>query len=463
MWIGIIVLWSITQASYNGKELLSQLIETSPNISYTPVLYKWLRKDSEEYRLVQQAIENHIILNKNSYLWLKSEFTRDSVRLFVLKNFDIDLEIYGPEALDTETRQWIIDTLQVHIDAEIKEHQQQINNTIVTTIQDYSIKGFSGSTHEAQNIIKELGDPYTNYLTWSDQRLLDQMLHGMLVGIGVMIHKPEDTYIRISKVLSSSPAIDAGLQANDRIIAIDNYEITASDSLSSLTNRIQWLINTSVTLTIQRWDKIFKKTIKRKVIKIEPIQTEELSNDTLLVSISTFQVGIYEDFKKLLPTFEQYENIIIDLRDNGGWSLEDTRMMLNHIVPRKSVIYYTTTKDKKTEIVSKWVSKTRSLTDKHITFLINQHSASASEIFAGVAKEYGTHTRIIWTKSYGKWSIQSIRTYDDGSLLKVTTAYRSLWKSDTSIQDKWITPDYVITDDHSTAEDEVIAYALKTS
>lgn len=463
MWIGIIVLWSITQASYNGKELLSQLIETSPNISYTPVLYKWLRKNSEEYRLVQQAIDNHIILNKNSYLWLKSEFTRDSVRVFVLKNFDIDLEIYGPEALDTETRQWIIDTLQVHIDTQKKELQTQINNTIVTTIKDYNVKGLSGSTQEAQDIIKELNDPYTNYLTWSDQRLLDQMLHGTLVGIGVMIHKPTDSYLRISKVLSWSPAEDAWLQTDDHIITIDDYEITASDSLSALTNRIQWLINTSVTLTIKRWDKIFKKTIIRKTIKIEPIQTKKLSEDTLLVTISTFQVGIYEDFKKLLPIFQEYDNIIIDLRDNGGWSLEDTRMMLNHIVPRKKVIYYTTAKDKKTAIISKWVTKARSLTNKNITLLINNHSASASEIFAGVTREYGTHTKIIWTQSYGKWSIQSIRTYEDGSLLKVTTAYRSLWKSDISLQDKWITPDYIITDNPSTTEDEVIEYALKTS
>jgi carboxyl-terminal processing protease len=133
--------------------------------------------------------------------------------------------------------------------------------------------------------------------------------------------------------------------------------------------------------------------------------------------------------------------------------------MLNHIVPKRKPIYYVVTDTNKKSILSQWSDSSTSLQNKKIIFLTNEYTASASEIFAGVVKEYDTNSTIIGSQSFGKWSIQTVRTYADGSTLKITTAHRLLWKSKQSIQGKGLTPDYTISDDPWTLQDEVIEYA----
>lgn len=428
--------------------------------STTKVLYKWLRKNTSNYTLLQQAIDHHIIDNKKVFIPLKSEFTRDSIRRFASLYFWVKLDLYGSIEVDEDTQYEIMTSLREAVIKRQKAYKDKIRKDIIKAINTNAIDGKISTGVKADDLIKELNDPYSTHLTGDENRIFQQILDGAVSGIGVSVFKTTESYISIANVFSGSPAMDAGIQANDRIIKIGDKTITSEDKLQPLISLIQWPEWTLVTLTFQRWDTTFTKTIGRKKIIIEPITIAPLTQDKVLMTISTFQVDIYDNFIKNFWKIKDYNTIVIDLRNNGWGSLEDTRAMLDHIVPKWEPIYHTTSNTTTTSILSQWVIPEYSLADKKIIFLTNKYTASASEIYAGVAREYNSKTKIVGQQTFGKWSIQTIRNYSDGTTLKLTTAYRSLGKSKTSIQDVGLTPDYAIIDNPLTPQDEVIDYVV---
>jgi carboxyl-terminal processing protease len=433
------------------QSLLSWSIISSTG-SNTKVLYIWIRKNTPEHTLLQQAIDSHIISNQKLLFPLKSEFTRDSVRKFALSLFWIKLDIYGDIAVDEETQAEIMTQFQQTADNNIRKY---ILNSLITDHNGILITGT-----QTDSLLKQLNDPYSRHLSGKDNRIFQQIIDGTISGIWVSLSKQDTPYISIVQVFEDSPAMEQGLQSNDRITKIDDHSISKDEELSDIIELIQWREDTSVTLTIQRGDTIFTKTITRKIISIDPIELHPLSSGAILMTISNFQVNIYNNFLKKIPTLKQYNNIIIDLRNNGWGSLEDTYKMLNHIVPKRRPIYYVVTDTNKKSILSQWSDNATSLQNKKIIFLTNEYTASAAEIFAGVTKEYNTNSIIVGWQSFGKWSIQTVRNYADGTTLKITTAHRLLWKSKKSIQGKGLTPDYIISDDPLTIEDEVIEYIM---
>jgi len=134
--------------------------------------------------------------------------------------------------------------------------------------------------------------------------------------------------------------------------------------------------------------------------------------------------------------------------------------MLDHIVPQDAPIYHTVSNGIQTSFLSQWIDSTLSLEDKKIIFLINKSTASAAEIFAGVTREYDENSRIIGEQSYGKWSVQTIRTETNWGTIRFTTAHRLLGKSKKSIQGIGLTPDYAIIDNPLTLQDEVLDYVI---
>lgn len=453
---------STTQATFNGATVLQTLISgsTVQTWSTTKILYRWIRKNTPQHLLLQQAIDNHIIDNKKLFIPLKSEFTRDSIRRFASLYFGLSLEIYGSIPVDEDTQDEIMTSLRQAVAKRQQAYKDKIRKDIIKTINTNAIDGTISTGINTDELIKQLNDPYSTHLTGDDNRIFQQILDGAISGIGVSVFKTSESYINIAHVFSGSPAMNAGIQANDRIIKIGDKTITSEDKLQPLVSLIQWPEWTTVTLTFQRGNDIFTKTITRKKIIIEPIVISPLTADKVRMTISNFQVGIYDTFIKNFWKIKDYNTIVVDLRNNGWGSLDDTRAMLDHIVPSWEPIYHTTSDTSTTSILSQWVLPEYSLKDKKMIFLTNKYTASASEIYAGVAREYNSKNKIIGQQSFGKWSIQTIRNYSDGTTLKLTTAYRSLGKSNTSIQDIGLATDYVIIDDPLTPQDEVIEYVV---
>jgi carboxyl-terminal processing protease len=431
----------------------SSVIQTG---STTKVFYKGIRKNTPEYILLQQAIDNHIIPNKKAIIPLKSEFTRDGIRKFASFYFGVKLDLYGASDVDEDTQYDVISILQQSLWKKQSTNQKNIKAKILKAIQNNTVN------KQTEILIKQLQDPFSAHITGDENAIFQQqIIDGSISGIWISISKTTESYITIISVFTWSPAMEAWLLPWDHIISIDKTMITAEDNLEYLVTKITWIINTPVTLVIQRWDTQLTTTIIRKKISINPIEIKKINKTTILMNISLFQVGIYKKFLTYISTLTQYNTIIINLRNNGGGSLDDTRLMLNHFVPKNKPIYYVVTDDwTETKVLSEGADSGLFLQQKKIIFLTNNNSASASEILAGIAREYGTDTHIIWIQSYWKWSIQSVWIQPDGSTIKLTTAHRLLGKSKKSIQNIGLTPDYVIIDNPLTPQDEVIDYVV---
>ncbi len=455
--------------SFNGTSILNSLLSWT-NIqtwSLTPVLYRWVRKNTPQYHLLQQSIDAKILLNKKVFIPLQSEFTKDSVTRFVRQFFKVRSDLIGQDPLTEDEQQDILTKVRISLDDKAKLQQKQIQIWIQKDIYNKIKKQwFSGnlltwSYKDNDDLINKLWDPYSIHLTGIKNTLFEQIINGEVTGIGVMISKKNEPYLQIVSVLSWSPALEAWLLAGDRITKIDNKIVNSEDHIEDLSSQIQGAEGTSVVITIQRWNTISTFTITRKKLSIDPIQVQRISSGIVLVSISTFQTNIYKKFISHLPEILPYNTIIFDLRDNGWWVLDETKSMLDHIVPKDKVIYHTITPSTEYPTISKGTTSELSLYNRKMIFLINHYTASAAEIFAWVSREYDKNATIIGEPSFGKWSIQTVWNEPDGTNFKLTTAHRLLGKSKSSIQGNGIQPDIRISDNILTSQDEVLEYAIK--
>jgi carboxyl-terminal processing protease len=183
--------------------------------------------------------------------------------------------------------------------------------------------------------------------------------------------------------------------------------------------------------------------VTRDKIIIKDIETELINRNTFYINISNFWPHVSNEFKKAIEELKEkkYVNkVIIDVRNNGGWYLDQVTDMLSYMVPEwepTAIIKYL-----------KWNKTYRSAWYELIDFskykiivLQNSWTASASEILAGTIKDYYPGSTSIWEQSYGKWSVQKLKQYKDWSLLKYTVARWYTWWSETSIAWVWLTPD----------------------
>lgn len=301
-------------------------------------------------------------------------------------------------------------------------------------------------------------DPYANSYTWSNSTSFDNMLNWELIGIGVSIEKTNNGNIMIWHVYEW-PAKSAWLQSWDMLIRIDDLIVNKTTTLTEAWEFIQGKENTTVIIVVVRNDKVYEYTITRKKVTIDPIIIEQIKPDTTLMSISMFQTNAYDSFLKKLPIITKSKNLIIDLRNNLWGDLDKTQKMLNHFIPQGQPLFHIESNNITTTTYSKG-SLPLIKPETSIYFMTNHDTASASEIFAGVIHEYYPTSKIIWTQTYGKWTVQTVRA-NDHETVKFTTGRWLLGKTKSSIDGIWIHPDIILSDDLRTPQDEVLQYILK--
>lgn len=443
--------------AYNGTDLLKELVGDSPAPSETRVLYRWVLKSSEQYTLLQQAIDQWYINNKKLLIRLKSEFTNNSLRSFVSLYAGIRLPIVGTDPVDEATREQAIKL--------IRAGTPKNKNTLPTTteaIQNELIKLLQNNRYSDQKRINQLlellQDPYANSYTGQDSQHFEQSLNGEFVGIGVVLEKQSDGSIKLWHIYDG-PAKWAGLQKGDTLIRVDNTIITTTTSLTEVVELIQWKIGSKVIIVVLRNNKIYEYSIIRRKIIIDPIITESINPTTTLMKISMFQTNIYESFKKYLPVLTQSNNLIIDLRNNLWWDLYNTEQILHHFIPQGQPLYHIDINGILDTTYSQW--KTPSINNqKSIYLLTNNNTASASEIFAWVVHDYFPNSTIIGTPTYGKWTIQTVWTNERNETIKFTTGKRLLGKNKNSIDQVWLQPDIILSDNIQTPQDELLQYVI---
>lgn len=284
-----------------------------------------------------------------------------------------------------------------------------------------------------------LNDPYTVYFSKDQMKSFMEQTDGSYVGIGVSITMDNSGLLTVVEPFEDSPALAAGVKKDDKIIKVDDKDVTTIRDENMIIKMIKGPENTKVKITVYRpsENKSIDLEMNRKKIKIVNIKSEVLQNNIGYIKLIMFDADIASQFEQHLNGLlaKGIKSLVIDVRDNPGGAYDQVIQIANRLLP-KDLIVYTEDKNKKKE--EQWSDDAQQL-KMPITVLTNGNSASASEILAGALKDNQKAT-LVGTKTFGKGLVQEVKQLEDGSGLKVTIA-RYFTPSGVCIQGKGIMPD----------------------
>ena len=292
-----------------------------------------------------------------------------------------------------------------------------------------------------RDMLSNLDDSYTRFLEPKEFNQMRIDTSGELTGVGIQIvkDKESDDLIIISPI-EGTPAFDAGIKARDKILSIDNIS-TEGMNIEDAVKLIRGKRGTKVKLEILRGSKSFFKILSREKIEIKSVSSKvnQTKNGLLIgyVRIKQFNANASKETRDAIKDLEtkKVAGYVLDLRSNPGGLLESSIDISRHFI-NKGVIVSTVSKDGLKETKK---GNGQALTKKPLVVLVNEGSASASEIVSGAIKD-NKRGKLVGKKTFGKGLVQSMRTLVDGSGLTVTVA-KYLTPNGTDINKSGIIPD----------------------
>ena len=264
-----------------------------------------------------------------------------------------------------------------------------------------------------------LGDPYTEYYDEEETKALFETTSGEFSGIGAtMSQNINSGEITIANVYKDSPADQAGLREGDILYQVDGRDTSGTD-LETVVSWIKGETGTDVTLGVMRDGEELEMTATRDVIEVQTVNYEMKENQIGYIRVSEFDEVTYDQFKNALDDLENQgmKGLVIDLRSNPGGNLSTVTDMLKLLLPEGTIV---STKDKNGNTGEITCDGSHEFT-KPLAVLVNQYSASASEIFSGAIQDYGVG-QIVGMTTYGKGVVQQIIDLGDGTSFKLTIA-----------------------------------------
>lgn len=295
-------------------------------------------------------------------------------------------------------------------------------------LSDAAIKGMIESTE----------DPYTNYMDEDITKDFNETISGSFTGIGVTVMY-EEGYYKIIDIMKNSPASKSDLEKDDIIVKVDDKDL--KEDVNAFKNISNGKAGSKVKLTIRRGEETKELVLKRAIIEIESVHNHIFDYEDLsigYVKIDSFASNSYKQFKKAIDRFDKkkVDALVIDVRDNPGGQLEQTREILSLFFPKKTVLYQVETKN-----VKRKVHSLNSITKKYpIAVLTNNGSASAAEILASCFKDNYRDAVIVGTTTYGKGTVQKQQALNSGNSIKYTTE-KWLTSKGKWLDAKGVTPD----------------------
>ena len=282
-----------------------------------------------------------------------------------------------------------------------------------------------------------LGDPYTEYYDEQEAKELFETTNGESFGIGASMSKQLGTdEITIVNVYEDSPADKAGLKSGDILYKVDEHE-TAGYELDTVVSWIKGEKGTSVVLHVLRDGKEVEVTAVRDKIEVQTVAYEMKEDQIGYIAVSEFDSVTYHQFETALEDLEKQgmKGLVIDLRNNPGGNFDTVTDMLKLLLPEGVIV---STKDKEGNVEEVTCDGANEF-DKPLAVLVNQYSASASEIFSGAVQDYGIG-EIVGMTTYGKGVVQQLMDLGDGTCLKMTIA-EYYTPNGRSINGKGVEPD----------------------
>jgi len=274
------------------------------------------------------------------------------------------------------------------------------------------------------NGILENLDPHSVYIPKEKMQGVTESMKGDFVGIGISFYTYKDT-ITVIRTIAKGPSERAGLKGGDRIISANGDSLFGRDLANGdLVKKLKGAKDTDVTLEVVRRgeDKTLKFKVKRDNIPIVSVDAAYMLTETLgYIKINRFAESTYKEFKRELTKLKKAgaTEIALDLRDNPGGFLGIAERIVDEFLEDDKLILFT--KNKKGKIEKSFATRRGSFEDGHVYVLIDENSASASEIVAGALQDNDKGT-IIGRRSYGKGLVQREMQLGDGSAVRLTVS-----------------------------------------
>lgn len=272
------------------------------------------------------------------------------------------------------------------------------------------------------NGILENLDPHSVYIPKNEMQQVAENMKGDFVGIGINFYSYKDT-VAVIRPTSGGPSEKAGIKSGDRIVMANGHPIFGKNwSNDSIVNRLKGEKNTNVNLKVYRRgeDKLLDFKVKRTDIPIKSVDAAYmLTEDLGYIKINRFAESTYDEFKKALDFLlsEGATQLALDLRDNPGGFLGVAEQIIDEFLEEDKLILFT--KNKSGKIEKSYATKRGDFEDGEIFILINENSASASEIVAGALQDNDKGT-IVGRRSFGKGLVQREMALGDGSAIRLT-------------------------------------------
>ena len=312
-------------------------------------------------------------------------------------------------------------------------------------------------------MLAALGDQHTSYMDPTEFKQANESLSGEYEGIGAYVDTTTD-YLTVISPIPGSPAEAAGLRSGDAVIALDGKDMTGIDP-EVVRKQVLGPAGSVVTLTIKRGDEVpFDVEITRAKITIKSADGKMLENDIAYVQINTFGDKTSEELTDTLSKLMEQnpKGLILDLRNNGGGYLNTAVEVASQFLPKDSVVLYE--KYGSGEKQTYTTSGSGLATDIPMVVLINEGSASASEIVAGALQDHGRAT-LVGVVSYGKGSVQIWTPLsNDQGAVRVTVA-KWLTPDERTIHKLGLTPEVYVSmteDDYNNDRDPQLDAAIQT-
>lgn len=287
-------------------------------------------------------------------------------------------------------------------------------------------------------------DPHSSYMDGKDFKYMSEQTKGKFGGLGIEVTM-ESGVVKVISPMDDTPAYKAGLKPGDYITNIDDESVVGM-TLNDAVDRMRGKVGTKVKLTIRRFnEKPFDVTIKREEIKIQSVKTSIKGDDVLYVRITSFSEDVDTAISKAVKDAEKkykdkLKGIVIDVRNNPGGLLDQAVNVSDLFLDKGEIV---STRSRNEEDTVKYTAKPGDIAKGlPIVVLVNDGSASASEIVAGALQDH-KRAVILGEKTFGKGSVQTVIPLDNHGAMRLTTA-RYYTPSGRSIQVNGIVPDIIV-------------------
>lgn len=341
------------------------------------------------------------------------------------------------------------ETEQVEADTAAQEDYHEKLDEIVALLNEVYVDGYDTDKlgdYLAQAAVAATGDRWSYYVSAEDYDAFVESNENAYVGIGVTVESSDDLTdgVQITKVTPNSPAEEAGIEADDRIYAVEG-ETVESLGLDEAKNRIRGEEGTEVTLTILRGEKKFDVTVKRASVEVEVVKYSMLDGSIGYIKINNFEANSADRTIEAIDTLREQgaKALVFDLRFNPGGRKDELVRVLDELLPEgplfRSVDY------KGNESVD---YSDADCVELPMAVLVNGDSYSAAEFFAAALQEYDWAT-VVGTKTCGKANYQQTFRLSDGSAVAVSTGHYQT-PHGVTLANVGVTPDEIVEVDNKT-------------